>query len=140
MVFEKYTPERCYNHKDRIAVYYETASGLYFCADCQNGLSKATSNDLRKMAGLKPLDYKSTESSSKQFEEDKVKDRENKERERERDKRLKEEADRDNKAKVAEAEAEEKRLAALDKAEKERIKETPKVPESVNPSLNLGKK
>lgn len=57
MVFEKYEPRSCRNHKNKVATHYETESKLYFCADCINGLSKAKPNDLRVMAGLEPLDH-----------------------------------------------------------------------------------
>jgi hypothetical protein len=38
--------EKCYNHKDRDGKFYEDQSGLYFCADCKQGLKNASERDL----------------------------------------------------------------------------------------------
>lgn len=120
MVFEKFTPKPCRNHGDRTAVYYETASGLYFCADCRNGLDKASSNELRALAGLQPLDY-SAELSPKQLEEERTRERERKEREVENTARLEREATTARLTAEAASKAEVERVAAIDNKEKVRL-------------------
>ena len=50
--------EKCFNHKDRVARYYEDQSGLHFCIDCHYGLRNASERDLYLMTHSEKLEVK----------------------------------------------------------------------------------